>query len=624
MNERLPYEQHLAEKLQQLPPPLEPDKAWEQMKVLLDNELPRGNGSGGNGRWWLFGMIAGILIIGTWFFTQQLNTGPRQATAAKNNTAIEKETNSSPADNQQPDVDRLPSAQHPPGSGSSGNIASPADADHSGSGLSANDLATAVHPNNVPAAATKDPSRKINSTKVNADAANTDQSFTSAKKGSPADHQSSGDQQKTDKNIFSHPENRLSGKITDHQKTPAYTDRSTQQSELNKDKSQPADNTVDAAKNSIPNVPVQPNSSEAGHQKNNLNDLSNPAVKTTAAITGKNTKDREIIKEPGKSSNYNSTEPGRNNAVTNNKTIVQKNGHPNQDHAPSDLAGSVPDDIENAHLAIQTNQLVPGQLINNQYASSHSLFRYFPRKKADPKKINRRADNMERSFAIGLSLPLGFPLADQQALGYNYRGGVNTVSDYLPSPHLQYHVNKRTYLQTEIQVIAPQYIRPVLLYQEKYPITTNTWMYNSVYAKKLYYFNLPVSVYHSPLPNFFLGTGLQFSSLVSGVAMYENKKIYGNQEMILSQQYHRINQDSLTSRVSNSEIRLLLDVNYYWERFTVGLRYNQAFGNYIGFRLNNTTGYTYDKNKALLFYLRYNIWEDRKRKQPAKSMLSLK
>ncbi len=106
--------------------------------------------------------------------------------------------------------------------------------------------------------------------------------------------------------------------------------------------------------------------------------------------------------------------------------------------------------------------------------------------------------------------------------------------------------------------------------------------------------------------------------------MYEDKKVYGNQETVLAQQFNRINHDSLTNRMNSSELRLLLDVNYYWQRFTVGLRYNQAFGNYASFRLNNTTGYTYDKNKALLFYLRYNLWEDKKRNSPARSMLSLK
>ncbi len=101
-------------------------------------------------------------------------------------------------------------------------------------------------------------------------------------------------------------------------------------------------------------------------------------------------------------------------------------------------------------------------------SSKHSFNRrQLAVKNTAPKKINRKSAPRDHAFAFGFSLPLAFPLADQQALGYNFRGGSNTVSDYIPSPHLQYHLNRKTYFQTEIQVVAPQYIRPILMYQQK-------------------------------------------------------------------------------------------------------------------------------------------------------------
>ena len=502
MNERQPYEQHLADKMQQLPPPLEPDKAWEKMKILLDKELPR-NGTGGNNRWWIIGMIAGILFIGTWLLYQP---DPGKNTAAKKPTAVESLPNASQQD--QESIAKLPPVQHPPG-------------------------------------ATKEaPAGNNKNSKANADAARTDQAIVSAKKQVIRD-----DQSKTDEDIGAtiqpiHP-------IPPNNKLPAYTENSTH----------------------LPKSIKENNNKE------------NPPV-----------------------SNLD-TKP-----KTSRERIQSANSNP-------ELNGSLPADIVTNPFLIETNQLLPSQEMNT--AKSFNLQELAVKYKA-PKKISRKSDKQDRVFAFGFSLPLAFPVADQKALGYNYRGGSNTVSDYIPSPHVQYHLNRKTFFQTEIQVVSPQYIRPILMYQEKTMTNPNTFMYNSVYARKLYYFNLPVSVYHSPMPNFFLGTGLQFSSLMSGVAMYEDKKVYNNQETILNQQFNRISHDSLTNRMSNSEIRLLLDVNYYWQRFTVGLRYNQAFGNYASFRLNNTTGYTYDKNKALFFYLRYNIWEDKKRNTPARSMLTLK
>ncbi|MBO9634963.1 MAG: hypothetical protein J7578_17770 [Chitinophagaceae bacterium] len=510
MNERQPYEQHLAEKMQQLPPPMEQDKAWDQMKVLLDKELPRGNGSGGNNRWWLFGMIAGILFIGTWIYQQQ--PGPGNTIAAKKPTAVDTSPNASQPD--QESIANLPPMQHPPGA----NRSTPATEEKAGT------------------------------SRANSEAARTDQPIHSAKRQTNPDGKSTSDPAITDDDV---------GKtsppiqITQNNKPPAYTENSTL--------------------------------------------LSNSGINKT----GKN---KELPGQPNHSSS---------------NAEVRPNTYSNE------LYGSIPRDIDAGSFQIRTDQLLRGQQMNGKYAGDHSLISQNVAL-ANKNAMRKIARSKEKAFSIGLSLPLAFPVADQKALGYNYRGGSNTVSDYIPSPHVQYHVNNRTYFQTEIQVVTPQYIRPILMYQEKYMSNPNTWMYNSVYARKLYYFNLPVSVYHSPLPNFFLGTGLQFSSLMSGVAMYEHKKVYGNQETILSQQFSKMNYDSLTNRMSNSELRLLLDVNYYWQRFTVGLRYNQAFGNYASFRLNNTTGYTYDKNKALFFYLRYNIWEDKKRSVPGRSMLSLK
>jgi len=234
-------------------------------------------------------------------------------------------------------------------------------------------------------------------------------------------------------------------------------------------------------------------------------------------------------------------------------------------------------------------------------------------------------------FAFGLTLPLTFPIADQQALSYNFNAGPNKVLDYLPAPHLQYHFNSKTFMQTELQVIAPQYIQSVLLYQSKKerPGGTNyRYQVNSIYAQKLYYFNLPVSIQYSPFSHFYLGTGLQFSSLLSGIALYEDKAyaslMPGSPDSLMRQSYETFRNDSVSDKLNGSEFRLMLEANYYWSRFTVGLRYNQALSNYVSIKVNNMTPYFTDKNKSIQFYLRYNLWEDRKRKKANVAMLTLK
>jgi hypothetical protein len=263
---------------------------------------------------------------------------------------------------------------------------------------------------------------------------------------------------------------------------------------------------------------------------------------------------------------------------------------------------------------------VVGDSIDNRYYTN-----LFPERKSQP-EINREKNKSARAkdirlsqnknVALGFSLPLGFPLGDQKPGSYNINAKPNVISDFVPVPHMQYHINNKVYLQTELQLMNPQYIQPVLLSQQKNEVqSTNTVYYNSVYARKLYYFNLPVGIHYSPFQHFYLGTGLQFSSLVSGVALHEQTKstIGSNRYDLVSQRYTKFKNDTLSARIDNNEFRLMLDANYYWRKFTVGLRYNQALSNYVSFRLNSSSPLFQDKNKSLQFYLRYNLWENHKK-----------
>ncbi|WP_315819689.1 hypothetical protein [Paraflavitalea speifideaquila] len=56
----------MADKLQNLPPPGEVDQSWEQMRTLLDKEMPRGGGMPGRRQWWLLGIAIGVLFMATW------------------------------------------------------------------------------------------------------------------------------------------------------------------------------------------------------------------------------------------------------------------------------------------------------------------------------------------------------------------------------------------------------------------------------------------------------------------------------------------------------------------------------------------------------------------------------
>ena len=222
--------------------------------------------------------------------------------------------------------------------------------------------------------------------------------------------------------------------------------------------------------------------------------------------------------------------------------------------------------------------------------------------KASPGFWGEKTDSW---FAAGIAPYQNFAVASQQAFHYNANASHNTVADYIPSPYLQWKVTSKVYILSEFQFNAPQATPELLLSQRRFysPVSVGSCTEN-VYLRKLYYFNLPVSFYYSPLKNFYIGSGLQYSSLNSGLAYLE--QLAPNNNLIYSEVL-KVKSGPLASKIKTSEWRYLFDANYFINRLMIGFRYNQAMGDYVNFRVSNWDAPTRARNQAFQFYLRYNI-----------------
>ena len=241
--------------------------------------------------------------------------------------------------------------------------------------------------------------------------------------------------------------------------------------------------------------------------------------------------------------------------------------------------------------------------------------------KDDNRKISRKGmrgiggeKDHELTFAAGLSLPQSFAIGSQQSPSYGVNAKPGTISDYLPVPFFQYHINNRLFVQTELQFQTPQFTDKLLIYQSQLPVApTNGMLEKNIFIEKLYYFHIPFNVYFSPVRNFYFGSGLQYSSLLSGVATYQDNR-YSNGT--LQNSYSRVQSfkdDSIAAKLASSEWRYQLEGNYYFSRFTVGARYNQALSQFVNLQPSAALPFTQGRNKSFLVYLRYNIWEERKK-----------
>lgn len=617
MNLKHPYEKHLAEKLVQLPPPDDPDQNWQQMKVLLDKNMPRGGGGPmGSYRWWIAGIIIIAVVVGTWFGGKTLLTKEQRNESVAGTIKTVNNKNVPSVASTEKNVEsggNLPGAAYASTSGNADNNTSVT-----------NDQQTVI--DNTPdpknnAGSKKDIAATNNSNRDNSLTIEEAERARSSGNNENASRLLTGNN--NSKSATENPTNYNNKTSVDRNKiyTPGTTNDNVKTGNTTKNNYRKTNNRT---------TNIRPN-----RNINNGNEVEDDGVVATAGNKNKNTIKGRNNKsnKPERGATTDFYKPERDDQPKNRGKYVPKITLPSQPSAGSELKESpVNYNINYTGAAV----VAPSGVLQREF-TYYTEAELFPDKVAKEKTSSNRKSRSSHShedkmFAVGLSLPLGFPVGDQQALGYNRNAGVNTISDYIPSPHFQYHFNKKTYVQAGVQFSAPQFIRPVLLYQDKQYQPGPTWReeVTSITARKLYYFNLPLTVYHSPLKNFYMGTGLQYSSLVSGIAHYEKIKRTvtpsgPTQEFVLEDHYTRFKNDSLSRRLNGNEVRLLIDMSYYWSRFTVGLQYSQAFNNYVSFQVTPISAYQFDKNKNLQFYLRYNIWEDKKRnKSKGQSLLSLK
>ena len=233
------------------------------------------------------------------------------------------------------------------------------------------------------------------------------------------------------------------------------------------------------------------------------------------------------------------------------------------------------------------------------------------------KPFSMRLD-AEPWWAAGIALNGTITVNAQNRFNYNMNARSSTLSDYIPSPYLQFHLNNYVYFQTELNFVSPQYTPQLLVYRQTDDISAQlagTSQQKSIYIQKMYYFNWPVSLHYSPISNLYFSGGIQFSSFQSGLASIEEKQYATasgpDHASSISSTLLKFKDDSIAAKVSPNEWRWQAGAEYYFNRFSVGLRYNQSFKKAINTTVLPALPPTVNRNESLLFFIRYNLFESR-------------
>jgi hypothetical protein len=567
MKENLPYEKLIAEKMKGLPVP-DKEASWQHMKTLLDNEMPvsLSGKRGPGGKWWWMSSFAIIIIIGTtlFFYTTTKEVIPKQLSQTNKESKAKPD---SPFYHSNSVIDHTSTSPSKKEVKSSGSEESVQIAEHKRK-------VDEVKPNMV---LKGDDTREKDITKNNAI-----QSLSNSKSTQPG--------------------------IKDEK--PIVENNSVAKNNISS--IQPAEQL-----SNIPGARYKKNKPEkfTRIQQTQHNSITSSSINRTISNKNGNAVLSKI----------------KDIKITAYKNIIARNEdellasfeaeHANDDDLFKDLSLQKVKTFDERSLIVYEDENNPGI---NIPANVWALPDVKTQQKKILKEIKRKERKEERElaksyrpnqsfwgaktdrwFAAGIAPFQNFAIASQQSYNYNSAGGKGVASDYIPSPYLQLHVTSRIYLMSEFQFNAPQATPDLLLSQK----SINAPRYvagcsENVYLRKLYYFNLPISFYYSPVKNFYVGSGIQFSSLNSGLAYIEQRS--QNNTLIHSETV-KIKDDQFSTRIKGSEWRYLFDANYYANRFMFGFRYNQALNNYISLRPNNNLPVTQARNQSFQFYIRYNI-----------------
>jgi hypothetical protein len=260
--------------------------------------------------------------------------------------------------------------------------------------------------------------------------------------------------------------------------------------------------------------------------------------------------------------------------------------------------------------SIRKQKKTPPALVKNMPAKDSVRKKRPPPPPVEEEKPKEK----ENGWMAGIGLNQFFPLGGQQS-AYNSSGTGGTLSDYIPVPMIRYYFNRKLYIQLEAQINTPQATKKNLVINSPPPDTSTirgSTLQSSASIQKLFYFNVPLSVHYEPFDNLDIGAGLQFSRLTNAVGAFDST-LTNLTSATTTKAVKSFKGDTLYQRIKTNELRFLVDVNYTYKHWVLGLRYNQALSKFI--HVEVAPGQiTQSRNSSLQLYLRYILWDGRKKK----------
>jgi len=588
MNLRQPYEQLIAHKLRKLPAP-DADASWQQMKRLLDeDEDTRAGGKrnpGNGGGWWRIGIIAIILSASGWLYVK--NSPTASNTIAKNKTTVSHNNQSSTIDKN----------------------TTPAASNSNNESKKENKINAVATPTAIAA------TDAINNT--NASARNTNKEIKDIGKNNLGILTARGDNKQNQEKLHHNDQQTIAIETaTDKAEKIKHT------TAIDFNVPDNNDETISAAR--------LKNHTGSHYSTVYIDDIGTAKLKAGRRNRYNNDKEWQAGKLATTGNKDYNSEPAylpinQSSAASTDWLATLSNLENNGTIPSSNPILSVGDSIESSRntAMLLNNETKKGiakaqrdKQLEDMTRKEHKLFHLDLSNAFKPFSLHMDA---EPRWAAGIALNNGITLGAQNRFNYSMNAKSGVLTDYIPSLYLQFHLNDYVFAQTELNFVSPQYTPQLLVFQQNnMTAQPGISQQKSVFIQKLYYFSVPVTLHYSPINNLYFSAGLQFSSFQSGLATIQEKQYTStagpDHPNSISNTVLKFKDDSIAAKLSPNEWRWQAGAEYYFKRFTIGMRYNKSFKNLVtadaAASVPSAAGL---HNQSMILFVRYNLFESRKK-----------
>lgn len=215
-------------------------------------------------------------------------------------------------------------------------------------------------------------------------------------------------------------------------------------------------------------------------------------------------------------------------------------------------------------------------------------------------------------LTAGIGEQQQIPIAGQTAVPYSHYGRKGSLSDYVPSAFVQLQKEKKWFVQAEFRYGAPQSVKEFSFNRKtKLDTFTNNITITTQRLKKTYYHQLPFSFNYYVLPNLSFGVGGVYSRFFGAVTEREIST-YNMLTQTVSNTKQIVPIRHFTdSFLYKTQVHALLQADYQWRRFSLGLRYTKDIQPYIKYTKPDGS-VDEEKNQSLQFIVRYRLWQSKK------------